>query len=109
MSLWTIDNVAEYLAIPNNEAWEVVREKGIPYVHYGKGIPDLTRRGARKIRFREEAVKKWAETQEQYWGDEIPVPVPALSEPSIRPGASRDSWQDIAGPTKLRGPRLKKS
>ena len=109
--LWTINEVAEYLGVSTEKAWEVVREHGVPFVHYGKGTPDLNKRGMREIRFRPEAVEQWAAKHEAYWGDAVPVQAPRLNEvtPPKSVTSGMDSWEEIAGPYRPRGPRVKKS
>jgi len=66
--LWTIVDLAEWMGVTNDDAWEAVRSQGVPFVFYGKGSPDLTKKGGRKVRFIPAAVVKWAESNQVRWG-----------------------------------------
>lgn len=102
--LWTIVELAEWLGVPTEEAWAAVRELGVPYLHYGKGTPDLNKRGARKIRFSPVRVAAWAEQNMAVWGSPKPVETPVASEPVI-PAGIIEGYGSFSKPPKRRGPR----
>lgn len=103
--LWTIAELADWLNVSIDAAWETVRARKIPYLFYGKGTPNLDRKGSRSVRFLPSAVMRWAEANQAYWGDPVEVDESPLPEAVAPAAAGEGNWRDeLGGAPKRRRP-----
>lgn len=70
MALLTIDALAERWGVSTVDAWAMVRDGSVPFVWFGRGEPDLTRRGRKPARFDLAAVLAWEASRARVWSDD---------------------------------------